>query len=189
MAPHLTPDRRAAPVRETEAKVTPSPAARPSPNVDDVTPVTGRDDPTLSIERLLFTYAERVDAGDFAGVGALFADGAVALEDGTELARGAEAVEALYVATTRRYEDDGTPHTKHVTTNVMVDVDDDGSTATARSSFTVLQALPDFPLQAIISGRYLDRFERDGDGAWRFVERRMIPELHGDLSRHLLIDL
>lgn len=141
----------------------------------------------LAIERLLFTYARRIDAGDFAGVGALFAEGTVATEDGTTLATGAEAVEALYVATTRRYGD-GTPQTKHVTTNAVVEVDPSGNRAECHSYFTVFQGLADFPLQAIISGRYHDTFVR-ADGGWRFAERRMAPELYGDLSRHLLIDL
>lgn len=143
-----------------------------------------------AVERLILTYAECIDAGDFAGVGALFTHGRIALEDGTVVAEGAAAVEALYVATTRRYDDDGTPHTKHLTTNVIVDADADADagTARARSYFTVFQGLADFPLQAIISGRYHDTFERIDD-TWWFAERRMIPELYGDLSKHLLIEL
>ena len=143
---------------------------------------------TRAIERLLYEYAARIDAGDFAGVGALFADGAIAMADGTRIAEGPEAVEALYVATTRRYDDDGTPHTKPVTTNVSVDLDATGDRAAVRSYFTVFQGLTDFPLQPIISGRYEDLVERL-DGAWAFRERRMHPELYGDLSRHLLIEL
>lgn len=142
----------------------------------------------LAIERLLYEYAARIDAGDFAGVGALFADGAIALADGTRIAEGAEAVEALYVSTTRRYDDDGTPHTKHVTTNITVDLDAGGDRATARSYFTVFQGLADLALQPIISGRYEDLVERL-EGGWTFRERRMHPELYGDLSRHLLIEL
>ena len=92
-----------------------------------------------------------------------------------------------YETTTRRYED-GTPHTRHVVTNVVVEVDEDAGSATARSTFTVFQSLPDFPLQAVIAGRYLDRFVRDGS-TWRFDEREIVPELFGDLSRHLLIKL
>ena len=144
-------------------------------------------DAERAVARLIHTYAERIDAGDFAGVGGLFTHGRIALEDGTLVADGADAVEALYVATTRRY-DDGTPHTKHVTTNVIVEAARGGTDAEARSYFTVFQGLADFPLQAIISGRYHDTFERI-DGTWWFAERRMIPELYGDLSRHLLIDL
>jgi hypothetical protein len=102
-------------------------------------------------------------------------------------ARGRDQALAMYTVSTRRYED-GTPHTKHVTSNVLIDVDEAAGTASARSYFTVFQALPDFPLQPIIAGRYHDRFERVA-GRWRFSERKMIPELFGDLSRHLLISI
>ena len=58
----------------------------------------------------------------------------------------------------------GTPHTKHLVTNLVIDVDDVAGTASARSYFTVLQSLPDFPLQPIIAGRYRDDFERERQG-------------------------
>jgi hypothetical protein len=42
---------------------------------------------------------------------------------------------------------DGTPRTKHVTTNVAIEVDEEAGTAVSRSYFTALQALPDLALQ------------------------------------------
>ena len=78
---------------------------------------------------------------------------------------------------------DGLPCTKHVTTNLVVDVDEDEQTATASSYVTVFQALPDFPLQPILLGRYKDRFERV-DGVWRWRARQVIGDLRGDTSRH-----
>ena len=80
--------------------------------------------------------------------------------------------------------DDGTPCTKHVTTNLAIEVDEVAGTAVSRSYFTALQALPDLPLQPIVSGRYQDRFERR-DRQWRFVQRRVRTDLVGDVSRHL----
>ena len=139
------------------------------------------------IERLLHTYAERIDAGDFAGVGALFADGEIRAGEHGPAFRGADAVRQLYAATVRLHAD-GTPRTKHVTTNVIVEIDEAGATATARSYFTVLQQLEDFPLQTIVAGRYHDAFRRV-DGTWRFHVRRMHVDLQGDLRRHLLIEL
>jgi 3-phenylpropionate/cinnamic acid dioxygenase small subunit len=136
-----------------------------------------------AIERLIFLYAERIDAGDFAGVADLFSD-AVIKVSGSVVAADRAAVQRMYETHTRRY-DDGTPHTKHVVTNVVVEVDEQSGTAAARAYFTVFQALFDFPLQPIIAGRYLDRFAQMG-GEWRFTERDIIPELYGDLSRHLL---
>jgi 3-phenylpropionate/cinnamic acid dioxygenase small subunit len=81
--------------------------------------------------------------------------------------------------------EDGTPRTKHVTTNVLIEVDDVAGTAVARSYFTVLQAAEGLGLQTIVAGRYRDRFERH-DGEWRFAERRFTTDLIGDVSRHLL---
>jgi 3-phenylpropionate/cinnamic acid dioxygenase small subunit len=135
-----------------------------------------------AIERLLYRYADLVDAGDFAGVGALFTRGQIITAGGT--VAGAAAVQAMYESYTRRY-DCGTPRTQHLMGNVCIEVDADRCGARASLRFTVFQALPDFPLQAIIAGRYQDRFERD-KGGWHFVERTIQPELAGDLSRHLL---
>ncbi len=96
---------------------------------------------------------------------------------------GGDAIEKMLRDNLITYED-GTPRTKHVTTNVIIEVDEDAGTAVSRSYFTVLQALPDLALQPIAGGRYHDRFERRG-GWWRFVERHVHTDLLGDVSRHL----
>jgi hypothetical protein len=93
----------------------------------------------------------------------------------------------LFTSTTRRYPD-GTPGTKHVTTNLILDIDDDDGTASARSYWTVLQAVPGLPLQPILAGRYHDRFTRR-EGRWEFTERRYLVELIGDVSHHMITDL
>jgi 3-phenylpropionate/cinnamic acid dioxygenase small subunit len=139
-----------------------------------------------AIENLLYTYAESIDAGDYEAIGALFAHGAITMADGSPIAVGAQAVTDLYAATTRKYPD-GTPRSHHVTTNPLVEISDDESTAVCRSRFTVFQQTDVLALQAIIAGGYTDTFERV-DGTWRFVERRMRPTLYGDLSQHLLIE-
>jgi len=136
-----------------------------------------------AIRSLLGEYCERIDLGDFDGVGELFAHGALADEHGHELARGADAVAAFYAAGTRLQEG-GTPRTKHLVANTVLDVDDPAGTATARSSYLVLQATDALALQPIITGRYRDAFERV-DGTWRFTERRFLVDLVGDLSHHL----
>jgi 3-phenylpropionate/cinnamic acid dioxygenase small subunit len=136
------------------------------------------------IRALLNAYCERLDAGDFDGVAELFRDGAFRSPRGTNLV-GAEAVRSQYDPLI--VYDDGTPRTKHVTTNLIIDADEDAGTATARSYFTVLQQLEGFALQPIIAGRYHDAFERV-DGAWRLSERIIFCDLVGDLSRHLTTD-
>ena len=141
-------------------------------------------DDARQIENLLYTYAEKIDLGDLEGISELFSNAIITSPQGGEN-RGRDEVLAMYQQSTRLYSDNGTPHTKHVTTNSIIEVDAD--LATARSYFTVFQSLPDLPLQPIISGRYHDEFEKVA-GKWRFSKRTMLPELFGDLSHHLLFD-
>ncbi|NUR03008.1 MAG: nuclear transport factor 2 family protein [Streptomyces sp.] len=134
-----------------------------------------------AVENLIARYAELVDDGDFAGLGVLLAD-ATFVGSGAPVS-GREAIENMFRDTLIVYSD-GTPRTQHVTTNLAVEVDEPAGTAVARSYVTVLQALPELPLQPVAAGRYRDRFERR-DGHWRFVERRVRINLVGDVSRHL----
>ena len=138
------------------------------------------------IRNLLGRYCDLIDAGDFEGVGGLFAEGTLADDRGRPLAAGAEAVAAFYAGSTRRHG--ATPRTKHVVANTVLEEGDDGS-ITARSSYLVLQATDDLPFQPIITGRYVDRFERGDDGRWRFAERRFFVDLHGELGHHLNLPL
>ncbi len=146
------------------------------------------DDARL-IENLLHTYAEHIDAGDFDGVADLFTHGRIwGAPDPTPDAvfEGREGVRKMYEMTTRRYADDGTPKTHHVTSNAIIEVE--GDRAGCRSYYTVLQATPELPLQPIITGRYEDTFHRV-DGEWWFDTRIMFVRQVGDLSHHLLFSL
>jgi 3-phenylpropionate/cinnamic acid dioxygenase small subunit len=147
-------------------------------------------DPAREIENLLHIYAERIDAGDLEGVADLFAHGRIqaAPEAPPEQTfEGRDRVLALYRGSTRIY-DDGSPHTKHITTNSIIEVDDGANIGSARSYFTVFQQVDDLVLQPIISGRYHDSFQRI-DGRWWFDTRIMRVDLVGELSRHLRYEL
>ena len=144
------------------------------------------------IRALIGAYAERLDAGDLDGVAALFEHGVFRSARGGEPLVGRDAVRRQYDQVIL-YPDDGypgdrhaTPRTKHVLGNIEVVIDppDPTATATARCTFTVLQAVSPGELGAVLSGRYHDRFEFV-DGSWRFVERVVHPDLLGDLSRHM----
>jgi hypothetical protein len=135
------------------------------------------------IRNLLGSYCERIDDADYDGVGALFGvHGVLATDDGTELARGAEAIAAFYRGLVRLH--DGRQRTKHVTTNTVLEPDGP-DTIRARSSFVVFQATDELPLQPIMAGRYDDRFERDSPTAWRWAERRYTSDLVGHLGQHI----
>ena len=139
-----------------------------------------------AIANLVFRYAELIDGGDYEGIGALFADAVIGADGSTVEWRGAEAITAMYVNGTRRYED-GTPRSKHVTTNLIIEVDDERAHATCRSYYTVLQQTDEVPLQPIVAGRYHDELDRVDD-QWRFARRTMFVDLVGDLSKHLLFE-
>jgi len=144
--------------------------------------------PADAVTELIYTYAERIDAGDFAGVGELLGHATMTFEGFDDAVAGAEAIEALYARTTRRYED-GTPRTKHVMTNVIVDVADDGTAASSRSYFTVLQAVPGLlALQPVIAGRYRHTFACV-DGVWHVTTMHIVIDLVGDLGHHMLEDV
>ncbi len=140
------------------------------------------DDAREAVGRLIATYAERLDAGDLEGVAELFRH-AVYRSAGGGAYRGRDAVRDVLRRAVVLHED-GTPRTKHVTTNLVVDVDEAAGTAVARSYFVVYQATADLPLQAIVAGRYHDRFARV-DGVWRFADRLIHLDLVGEVRHHL----
>lgn len=143
-------------------------------------------DPAREIENLIYRYAQLIDAGELTALAQLFSQAVIVAPDGSETS-GCEAVLKMYQQATRIYPDTGTPCTRHVTSNVQIEINKNGDTAESRSYFTVFQALPDFPLQAIIAGDYIDQFRFQHD-SWQFSRREMYPQLFGDLSRHLLFD-
>ena len=138
---------------------------------------------TDEIRNLLATYCERIDRGDFAGVGQLFSRGGLADEQGNAFATGAEAVADVFRNQVIVY-DDGTPSTKHLVVNTVFESLGNDE-AVARSSYVVFQAAGDVPLRPIITGRYRDTFHRHGEDGWCFLERRFFVDLAGDLSLHL----
>jgi hypothetical protein len=143
------------------------------------------------ILNLVYRYPELIDGGDFEGIGDLFEDATIVLElqfGGRTVItslRGKAEVQASFEENTRRYPDDGTPHTRHVITNPIVEIDEEAGTATCRYYITVLQRTDDFPLQPVWANRYEDQLRRDQNG-WRFVSRRGFDHLPGDTSQHLL---
>jgi hypothetical protein len=74
--------------------------------------------------------------------------------------------------------------------NPIVELGEEGNgqrTASARSTFCVVQNTESVPLQPIVVGRYVDAFARDGAG-WYFTERKLDVEMVGDVSTHLNVD-
>lgn len=145
--------------------------------------MTAHDDRD-AIAKLVFRYAELVDLGEFAAVAELFTHATFRAMTGPDVHTRTGAGEVCEQFEQLVITYDGTPSTKHVTTNLVIDVDVIAGTAASRSYFTVLQARPELALQVIIAGRYHDAFARV-DGEWRFSDRLIFSDLVGNLSHHL----
>jgi 3-phenylpropionate/cinnamic acid dioxygenase small subunit len=137
----------------------------------------------LDIPNLLFRYADAIDADRFEEAAALFDHGAVLVQG--QRIEGRQAIAAMWRRWVRLYPD-GTPRTRHLVTNPLIELSDDGLTARCRSQWTVLQATDTLPLQVVATGRYDDRLAWR-DGRWHFTERHYAGvDLSGDMSAHLL---
>jgi 3-phenylpropionate/cinnamic acid dioxygenase small subunit len=136
------------------------------------------------IRNLAYLYAELNDTGDWAGIGRLLSRGKLIRYRAnvpSAVSEGDRDIEKFYETHVQIH--DGSPGTRHVITNLIVTIAEDGMSASTRSYFVVLQCLPDFPLQMIASGRYFDRFAKDEAG-WHFAEKTIRVDYSCDLSRH-----
>jgi 3-phenylpropionate/cinnamic acid dioxygenase small subunit len=141
---------------------------------------------SVEITNLIYTYAEYMDAGDFSAIGAIFEHAAISVEGSDDVISGKDEIVALYHRSAQLYPDTGTPKTKHVITNAIVNVEEDLDAASSRSYFIVLQAVEGvLALQPILAGRYRQTFERV-EGIWRFKAIHIIWDLVGDLSSHMI---
>lgn len=138
----------------------------------------------FQITQLLYRYAEHIDQGQLEQAAALFAQARI--HTGASQPLDARELLALWRRLLIIYPC-GTPRTRHLITNPIIELAEDGSSVSVRSCYTVLQAVDGFALQPIASGRYLDRFARQ-DGIWHFTERDYRQmDFVGDMSRHLRI--
>lgn len=133
------------------------------------------------INQLLNDYCTLLDAGKIEDCAALFSNADFCIE-GVATVSGKQGVMDLFSGIIL-YEN-GTPLTKHVLTNVVVNVAADEKTAKSNSYLTVLQKVDGSALQPIFSGSYADKFAII-DGHWAFTKRTITGPLIGDMSLHL----
>jgi len=137
----------------------------------------------VKITNLLYRYNELIDEGNLSGALELFKYASfkvlhdVNLQNADQVLANLEKIIVMYP--------DGTPKTKYVITNPIIEIDDEKGTAVCRSHYTVYQATPDIPLQVIAGGRYHDWLERINNN-WRFTYRDytlidMVGNIHGHI--------
>ena len=137
-----------------------------------------RDD----ISALVYRYAELLDGGDLDGVTDMFAGATWRSATTGEVLSTRAEVRAVYDHVILY---NGVPRTRHLMDNLIVDLDEGADTASGRCYYTVLQqpGAPGTPIEPILAGRYVDRYQRAADG-WRFADREFHVDLTGDLSHH-----
>lgn len=135
------------------------------------------------IANLIFRCADYFDAGDFAAAAALFTRAQLCIDKNSDPITHEELL-ALWEREIIVYADN-TPKTKHLISNLNIDINRDTNTAVCHSYFTVIQGTELFAPQIIKSGRYIDSFALT-DGAWHFVFRDCSQiDMLGDTKQHL----
>jgi hypothetical protein len=132
------------------------------------------------ITALVHSYAILLDAGDMDAVAALFEHSTWRADPGDTVLRGSAEVRPVYE---QLIVPEGGPRTKHLLTNLAIDVEPGASTASSHCYWTVLQNVrPGEAITIIFSGQYTDIFERI-EGKWHFADRLITTDLTGDPLR------
>ena len=134
------------------------------------------------ITALVHGYARLLDAGDFDGLAALFEHATWRSAAHGTVLHGTSEVRSVY---DRIRLHDGSPRTKHLITNLSIDIEPGGESASSHCYFTVLQGITaGNPIEITVAGQYIDTFEKI-QATWRFADRLFIVDLEGDQRRTL----
>jgi len=120
-----------------------------------------------AIENLMVSYAYENDDANIIKLGEIFNKATfrldnIVLESREEIERLANHMIIL--------REDGRSSTTHELTNIIIEIDSDGSSATGKAYWTLYQSVSGSPRQAVMSGRYEDKLSFV-DHKWIFAER------------------
>lgn len=120
-----------------------------------------------AITALVHSYAFLVDADDVDGVAALFEHATWRSDASAVVRRGSAEVRPVYEQLAASGEGS---RTKHLLTNLTVEVQPGAMAASSRCYWSVLRSDPDTGVSITLSGQYIDCFVKV-DGQWRFSDR------------------
>jgi 3-phenylpropionate/cinnamic acid dioxygenase small subunit len=144
------------------------------------------------IRNLVHRYSEAIDGGHFEVWDELFEYATIRIAlgasepgppiPGTSMSSMTDSI-ILYA--------DGTPRTRHLVNNLIIEVDEVAGSASARSYNTTLQQPPGREISIIATAQYFDTFECV-EGNWRFTDRTIrhasvdgvTRDFIGDMSFH-----
>ncbi len=128
-----------------------------------------------AIREVMARYCHALDACNFSGVAALFAEDGVWTTDYGR-ATGRAEIEA-FLATVVPTKGNG-PQRKHYIANTVIDVAD--NSASAVSDYLIIRE-SEGGLIPVMGGTYKDRFKRIGNG-WFFAEKLLVHDIVGDMA-------
>ena len=131
-----------------------------------------------AITVLVHSYARLLDGSDVDAVVALFEHSTWRSEPGGAVRRGPAEIRPVYERLTAHHRG----RTKHLLTNLSIDVHPRTDTASSHCYWTVLVAAgTGGRIEISLSGQYADTFEKV-DGVWRFTDRLITVDLNGEPS-------
>ena len=131
------------------------------------------------ITSLIHSYGRLLDSGDIEGVIALFEYATWRGDPNGPVLEGSAAIRPVYEQLLVAL---GSLKTKHLLSNLSIDVDEGGNTASSHCYWTVLQNTePGRSIDVTLSGEYTDRFEKL-HGKWCFSDRLITTDLFGNAT-------
>src|SRR5262245_47399112 len=142
-------------------------------------PEGGSMSDVTEIAKLVNSYGLLLDQGDIDGVVALFQHSTWRGDVNRPVLRGSAEVRPVYE---RLLAALGSLRTKHLLTNLTVQIDASFTSASSHCYWTVLQnAEPGAAIDITLAGQYTDRLEKVG-GKWRFADRLTTTDLFGQAT-------
>jgi 3-phenylpropionate/cinnamic acid dioxygenase small subunit len=136
------------------------------------------------ISNLLFQYAEYIDDGQLELAADMFSHAQIKISSQKDQFIGKDEILALWKKIIILYPC-GTPRTKHVITNPIIQIDELSGLAKVKSYFNVFQPDQNQVIRLILSGRYYDEFQLQNE-KWVWSHRDYTHiDFAGDLSLHL----
>ena len=125
----------------------------------------------MAIEDLLTRFGRYADQGDGERLALLFLPSGV-LNVNARVAQGQEAIARM----TRERTADASRRTRHIWSNLLIEVDDAGEVRTSAIQTTYDQQ-GETPAAARVSD-LSDTFRRNAEGAWRFASRTVTRQIN-----------
>jgi SnoaL-like protein len=151
--------------------------------MDDLSDALRQMQAERAIRDLLLGYCRSLDEGRFEDTARLFEKGTWYLSAQTPITGSDDMLRFLKEHVVLY---GGVPRTRHVITNIVITLSEDGSSAASTCYILGYLALPRSAPQIILQGAYHDRF-KCANGEWHFFERRIEVDGTNNWTDHVRI--